>query len=158
MKRPTGRMLLPALAGIFALSAGLAQAETKFISAEGEYVWNPKASHYSTPVYAKEQTMSIKHDDGKTVTLSQDVTLADGKKINWSYDGAFDGKPHPGEWITIALTRVRPDAYANDYVMNDGTRGHEVATITAKRVTIRGASVDANGGKHPYVEVWDRVK
>lgn len=148
---------LPALAAGLILLSAPARAENGFVSAVGEYHWNEKASHYETPPYAKDQTMSVTHDDGKAITLSQSVQLADGKKIDWAYDGAYDGKPHPGQWITIALTRIKPNAFANDYVMSDGTKGHEVATITKKRITIRGASLDDKGGKHPYVEVWDKV-
>jgi len=152
------RVVLPAALAASLLLPSLALAAGQFMSAKGEYVWNPKTSHYASPVYAKEQTMSITHDDGKTIGLSQAVTLADGKKIDWSFDGAYDGKPHPGQWITIALTRNAPDAFTNDYVMVDGTKGHEVATITAEHVTIRGSSLDKNGAEQPYVEVWDRVK
>ena len=149
---------LPAVAvGLALLATAHARADQAFISAEGEYKWNPKTSHYPQGTYATEQTMSVKHDDGKTITLSQDVHLKDGKTIDWNYDGAYDGQPHHGDWITIALKRIKPNAFSNDYVMVDGTKGHEVATITKGHITIRGASFDAKGGKHPYVEVWDKV-
>jgi hypothetical protein len=147
-----------AAAAAVLLAAPLALADTAFISAEGEYVWNPKTSNYPQGAYASEQTMSIKHDDGKTISVSQDVHLKDGKVIDWNYDGPYDGKPHHGDWITIALKRIKPNAFSNDYVMSDGTKGHEVATITKEHVTIRGHSFDAQGGKHPYVEVWDKVQ
>lgn len=145
-------MVIPILAASPVVAAGA------FISGAGEYVWNPKTSHYETPPYAKAQTMSIPHDDGKTIKFSQDVTLADGKHFTWAYDGAYDGKPHPGDWITVALTRVAPDAFSNDYTMSDGTKGHEVATISKDKIVIRGASVDPKGAKQSYEEVWDRVK
>jgi len=153
------RLALPALAAaLFAFAPAPGYAETAFISGTGEYVWNPATSHYGTPPYAKTQTMSIAHDDGKTVKLSQNVTLADGKTFTWGYDGAYDGKPHPGDWITIALKRIKPDAFSNDYTMNDGSKGHEVATISADKIVIEGDSVDPKGAKQHYVEVWDKTK
>lgn len=148
-----------ATAAAVLLAAPFALAETVFVSAEGEYVWNPKTSHYPQGAYTTTQTMSIKHDDGKTISVSQDVHLKDGKVIDWNYEGAYDGKPHHGDWITIALTRIKPNAFLNKYVMSDGTKGREIATIDAKHVTIRGNTFDAQGVKGPgYVEVWDKVE
>jgi hypothetical protein len=153
------KLVTAVLAALAALTAGaVAFAEQAFVSAKGEYVWNLAASKYESPPYAKSQTMSIVFDDGKAIKLSQDVTLADGKRFTWAFDGAFDGKPHPGEWITVALKRVAPNAFSNDYSMNDGTKGHEVVTITANQIVIRGSSVTPAGHKDTYVEVWDRVQ
>ena len=146
-----------ALTTLLAAPAALA-ADPGFVSAEGEYVWNPKTSHYPQGAYTTSQTMSIKHDDGKTISVSQDVHLTNGQTIDWKYEGAYDGKPHHGDWITIALTRIKPNAFLNEYVMSDGTKGREIATIDAKHVTIRGNTFDAKGAKGPgYVEVWDKV-
>ena len=148
-----------AAAAAAVLAAPLALAEPAFISAEGEYVWNAKTSHYPQGAYTTTQTMSIKHDDGKTISVSQDVHLTNGQTIDWNYEGAYDGKPHHGDWITIALTRIKPNAFLNEYVMSDGTKGREIATIDAKHVTIRGNTFDAKGVKGPgYVEVWDKVQ
>jgi hypothetical protein len=152
------RIVTAAVAAAIVLASSAAFAKTAFISGEGEYVWNPKTSHYPQGAYVTDQTMSIKHDDGKTISVSQDVHLKTGKTIDWNYEGAYDGQPHHGDWITIALKRIKPNAFSNDYVMNDGIKGHEIATITKDHVTIRGASFDDKGGKHPYVEVWDKVK
>ena len=148
-------------AGLIAL-AGAAVADSKtdkpYVSAVGEYNWNPKTSHYSTPVYATVQTMSIKRDDPKTgINVSQDVTLADGKKLDWSYDGPYDGKLQKREWMSFAFKRIKPDAFSNDYIMSDGTKGHEVATVSKDNITIRGSSWGKDGKKQPYVEVWDKV-
>lgn len=153
------KFMMAVAAGAAALaSAAVAFADEAFRSAQGEYVWNLGASHYESPPYAKTQTMSIPHDDGKTIKFSQDVTLADGQRFTWAYDGTFDGKPHPGEWITVALTRSAPDAFTNDYSMNDGTKGHEVATIYADKIVIRGHSKTPAGKEDTYEEVWDKVK
>ena len=153
------KFVMALAAGAAALSAAaVALADQAFLSAKGEYVWNLAASHYESPPYAKSQTMSIPHDDGKTITFSQDVTLSDGQRFTWAFDGAFDGKPHPGQWITVALTRSAPNAFTNDYVMNDGTKGHEVATIYPDKIIIRGSSASPTGKKDTYEEVWDKVK
>jgi hypothetical protein len=157
------RTVLATLLGVTMLAGqGLAgqgaAAEQAFRSAVGEYVWNREASNYPQGAYAKDQTMSITQDDGKTISLSQVVNLVDGKSLSWAYSGPYDGQPHRDKWITIALKRISPVAFSNDYVMDDGTKGHEVATLTEKRLTIEGASLDAKGNKQPYVEVWDKVK
>jgi hypothetical protein len=70
--------------------------------------------------------MSIKRDGPDGVTVSQDVTLVDGKKLTWSYDGPYDGKRQQREWMSFAFKRIGPDKWQNDYDMNDGTKGHEV--------------------------------
>ncbi len=153
------KFVMAVAAGAVALTAAaVAFAEDAFRSAQGEYVWNLAASHYESPPYATTQTMSIPFDDGKTIKFSQDVTLADGKRFTWAYDGTFDGKPHPGEWITVALTRSAPDAFTNDYSMNDGTKGHEVATIYTDKIVIRGHSTTPAGKTDTYEEVWDKMK
>lgn len=153
------RFMMALAAGAAALlTSAVAFAEEAFISAKGEYVWNQSASKYESPPYAKTQTMSIPHDDGKTIKFSQDVTLADGKRFTWAYDGTFDGKPHPGDWITVALTRTAPNAFSNEYVMNDGAKGFEVATIYPDKIVIRGTATTAAGHKDTYEEVWDKVK
>ncbi len=138
--------------------AGPALAKGRFISSEGQWQWNAKKSHYGAPAYAKDQTMSVTHDDGKTITLSQSVELATGQKFDWSYDGAYDGVPHPGQWITVAFKRVSPRSYSNDYTMADGTKGHEIEHISANHIIIKGYSIGADTMMHYYVEVWDRVK
>ena len=152
------RFVTAAATAAILLAGSAALADTGFVSAEGEYHWNAKASHYPMGAYSTDQTMSIKHDDGKSINVSQSVHMKDGKTINWGFDGAYDSLPHHGDWITIALTRTKPNAFTNDYIMVDGIRGHEVATITKSRITIRGASFDDNGVAHPYVEVWDKDK
>jgi hypothetical protein len=128
-----------------------------YVSAVGSYVWNQKASQYQAGDYAKEQTMEVTRDDPGGIVVTQAVTMADGKKFEWGFKSNYDGTRQPGEWISVAVKRLTPDSFGNDYVMSDGHKGYEVATITPERITIRGA-FDDNGKKSPYVEVWDRVK
>jgi len=77
------------------------------------------------------------------------VTLADGKKLDWSYDGPYDGKLQKREWMSFAFKRVKPNAFSNDYIMNDGTKGHEVATVATDNITIRGSSWARMGRSSP---------
>ena len=155
------RIMAAAVATIWLAFAGGAQAAEpapkNYVSAGGSYVWNPKDSKYEAPVYAKEQTMEVTRDDPGGIALTQKVLLVDGKKVEWGFKSNYDGTPQPGEWITVAVKRLTPDSFENNYVMVDGQRGYEVATITADRITIRG-SHDEKGKKLTYVEVWDRVK
>jgi len=37
----------------------------------------------------------------------------------------------------FAFKRVKPNAFSNDYIMNDGNQGHEVATVATDNITIR---------------------
>lgn len=141
----------------FAGSIQAAEAPKNYVSAVGSYVWNAKDSKYEAPVYAREQTMEVTRDDPGGIALTQKVTLADGKKLEWGFKSTYDGTPQPGEWITVAVKRLTPNSFENTYTMSDGHKGYEVATITADRITINGSHLD-NGKKLTYIEIWDRVK
>lgn len=147
--------ILLSVIGLVAFVAVGARAET--ITAVGKWRWNPAESHYDHGAYATEQTMEITKLDKTGITVSQVVTLKDGKTFNWTTDAPFDDKMrHASTWMSFAFSRISDTQFHDRYVMDDGQEGEETFTVEAKRITIRGASTH-EGKKQPYVEVWDRV-
>jgi len=125
----------------------------------GKWKWNPTESHYATGAYATEQTMEIKRNDKNGIAVSQVVTPLDGKTFSWSIDAPYDDKMrHASQWMSFAFSRISDNSFHDRYIMDaDGQQGEETFTITDKKLTIVGASIQ-KGEKKPYVEVWDRVE
>lgn len=124
----------------------------------GKWVWNAKESHYTEGAYAKEQTMEIKRLDKNGITVSQNVTLVDGKNFTWSIDAPFDDQMrHGSQWMSFAFTRISDSQFHDRYIMDaDGKTGEETFTIKGRKLILEGAAI-VDGKKMPYVEVWDRA-
>jgi len=125
----------------------------------GKWRWSEAESNYSSGVYATEQTMTITKNDMTGITVSQHVSLKDGKTFDWSIDAPYDDKMrHASQWMSFAFSRINDHQFHDRYIMDaDGQKGAETFTITPDRITIKGSSIQ-NGKEMPYVEVWDRVE
>jgi hypothetical protein len=125
----------------------------------GKWVWSESESHYTSGVYAKEQTMTITKNDATGITVSQHVSLKDGKTFDWHIDAPYDDQMrHASQWMSFAFSRLSDSQFHDRYKMDaDGEEGAETFTITPTRLTIKGSSMH-QGKDMPYIEVWDRVE
>lgn len=141
-----------------ALALGPSAAVAEANIGVGKWVWNAKESHYTEGAYAKAQTMEIKRLDKDGISVSQNVTLVDGKNFTWSIDAPFDDQMrHGSQWMSFAFTRISDTQFHDRYVMDaDGKQGEETFTIKGRKLVLEGAAI-VDGKKMPYVEIWDRV-
>lgn len=150
------RLALTLAAGFLFSGAALA-ADDPYMSVQGTWTWNEKASIQSIMARSyKSATLEYTKDDGKVFAFKQTAIKKDGSEEINNFEGAFDGQPRKDMGIMIRYWRLSNSAFSLSY---DGTgiRGQEAIAVDKNRITITG-SITANGVSTAYVDVWDRVK
>jgi hypothetical protein len=101
------------LAFALGISAGHAHAAGKYLSWEGKWTLNKDKTHYPPQIPITANDIDVTKDDGDTLQYSGTVVV-DGKSMNASFDGAYDGKPHDaGGGQTLTYRHVSKTTFAS---------------------------------------------
>jgi len=156
------RVTLTAIAaGILAVSFGTtggAEGKTEYVSYAGHWVWNAKESHHDAALPAQAQETLDVTDDGKTVTIHDVATMADGKTATHEFKGAYDGKPaEMGDGMSNAMKHVSANSFSNRWTMKGVGHGHDVCTYSDDHSTLTCKGTETFGKKTtPYIDVWNK--
>ena len=116
-----------------ALAAAPAGAADKYVSLEGKWSLNLKETRYPAgfPKIARND-MIVTKDDGTALQFTETMTM-DGKDINSTWDGAYDGKMRPtSDGQLLAWHHVSARTAGDERKNADGvTTGKSVCTVSA---------------------------
>jgi len=155
------RILFPALAlGLLSTATAFAAPTADFVSQEGKWSLNVKASHHAAgdPI-AKDSQIEASKDDGKALQFTQSLTTQKGEKLSVKFDGAYDGKMYSmRNGSSMMYQHISANAYRDAGKRLDGGSWKETCTFSQDhtKLTCEGADLTANGKSFPYVEVWEK--
>lgn len=138
MRRAVAAMFLVA---VFA-GAATAQEQGSMV---GTWTLNVAKSDFGKQPAPKSATLQLTDDRDTSLKWTFTQIKADGTKLAISYDGAFDGKPHPvtGDPNLKSATFTRKgDTAEIVWTMADGTTMRETSTIQGNVMTNRETTPD----------------
>lgn len=130
----------------------------RFVSMAGVWRYVIDASFHAAGAYASAITMPFERDDPEGYRWGQSITLLDGRIVQWSAAGRYDGTVVDAGFMTVALTRVAANALMNVWnCPSISQSGREVWTIDGNRIHVGGSLRKPDGLDYAFVEIWDRV-
>lgn len=131
----------------------------------GSWRWIEAEANFTEPGrQIVAQTCKVRVE-GLSFWINQQMTLKDGAKMSWTWDGKFDGIPRPitmdhdgGEMIPIAFYVIDENYCGDSYIARDGSKvGSEYIRFGQDRIDIWGCYTVESKTQFPYFEAWERI-
>jgi hypothetical protein len=156
------RVILPKVViGVVFASIAVAQAETNYVSWQGEWRINATGTKYPAGFpEITDHVIKVAKDDGKTLEYT-DSSSVGGKPLSSSFDGTYGGKEYPtSDGHMMWYKHVSADTFEDRWTDKNGTVGQDRCTFTPdrKHMTCHGSVVPPNGKEASYDERWDKVQ
>lgn len=140
--------------------ASLAAAETP-ASQLGKWQFNAAASNQGqNPNPVVEAAFHVTQDDGKSLKFTLQETMKNGSKVEYRWDGAYDGKLRPASDSLAMGYEHAQGGWRDRWELTGGpakgTKGFDECTLAAdgKRHTCRGG---VDGQPPSYTLVYDKI-
>ena len=154
-------LTLAALSLTAAAFAGSANAAPKYMSWEGTWHLDKKATVYPSYVHVTDNDLVVTKDDGDKLVYTETV-VSDGKTDVQKFDGAYDGKYYDmGQGESMAFTHIGADkARAVRHDGNGFVRENSVFELTnnGKTLVCHAWAQHAPGGKEvAFDEIFNKA-
>jgi len=142
-----------------ALGAGALQGQIADLS--GTWHLDAQKSHWGKMRRPASVTLQIDHRE-PVFRYTGVVVYGNDQTRHFTFDGALDGKPYPGQrsWGagTVSLTRVSPTALTSVFRSEDGkyVETVEISLSRDRKVLTQQMSLTCPEGKRSWTEVYQK--